>query len=79
MECSRNTKNKMFKRKNQTEENKWLLETPSCKLQILLKVNILRLRFILLFVCLPDLDNRQSKFVTLGFETVGTLFLCDYR
>ena len=77
MECSRNTKNKMFKRKNQTEENKWLLETPFCKLQILLKVNILRLKFILLFFCFFcsfDLDNSQSKFVTLGFGTVGTLF-----
>ena len=41
MEGFRFTKNKMFKRKNQTEENKWLLETLFCKLSVI----IIRLKF----------------------------------
>ena len=62
----------MFERKNQTEENSWLLNNPFCKLYFILKVNISKLKFILLFFYYPDSENRrQGLFRTTWLKVYG--------
>ena len=77
MECSRDTKDKMFKGKNQTEENKWLLETPFCKLQIFTESKHFKthVKFIVQFFCLIKIIKNQSLFKTTWLINVKITYL----
>ena len=75
MECSRDTKDKMFKGKNQTEENIWLLKLRSVNSKFLLKVNILRLKFFCCFTCLIKIIRNQSFY---NFDELIRLYPSDW-